>query len=52
MQIVTDYQSSLDAMIEEFESYLNRTGINESLRTVLLLIYNMETKPIDPLEYL
>lgn len=43
---------SLDTLAEEFEDYLNKIGVTESLTAVLKLLYEMTEKPADPLEYL
>ncbi|XP_025404729.1 c-Myc-binding protein homolog [Sipha flava] len=43
---------SLDNLAEEFEEYLEHTGVVESLTTVLKLLYEMPEKPADPLEFM
>lgn len=42
----------LDGSVEQFQDYLIASGVMGSLTTVLMSIYEMEDKPIDPLEYL
>lgn len=39
-------------MTEEFENYLEETGVTGSLTAVLKMLYEMDEKPVDPLEYL
>lgn len=39
-------------MTQEFNDYLEKNGINNSLTNVLKLLYDMEEKPVDPLEYM
>jgi len=37
-------------MIEQFENYLIQAGVTGSLTDVLTILYNMDEKPINPLE--
>lgn len=39
-------------MTQEFNGYLEKTGVNERLKNVLKLLYEMDEKPANPLEYL
>jgi len=51
IQFEPDTQS-LNNTAKEFEKYSEMTGLNDSLIAVLGLLYDMEEKPADPLEYL
>lgn len=37
---------------EDFKRYLNKLGVIEALTKVLLNLYEMETRPKDPLDYI
>lgn len=37
---------------EEFKRYLNELGVIEALTNVLAKLYELETKPIDPLDFI
>lgn len=39
-------------MTEEYTNYLEKTGVIAKLTDVLKLLYEMDEKPVDPLEYL
>jgi len=39
-------------MTEEITSYLEKTGVIAQITDVLRLLYEMDEKPVDPLEYL
>lgn len=39
-------------MTEEYTNYLEKTGVIAKLSNVLKLLYEMDEKPVNPLEYL
>jgi len=37
---------------EELINYLEKTGVTDNVTAVLKMLYEMDEKPVDPLEYL
>lgn len=44
--------SPISSMTEEVMNYFEKTGVVAKVTDVLKLLYKMDEKPLDPLEYL